>query len=201
MTGYATTIDSNGAKHTKILYASVLAIDPGGTTGWAFVKDAELRAHEDSFDVVADQLAAMSEIEMVNQIMKMLKFFRRKDSQNHGVALVVEDFVPRQFDASRSFLSPVRLNAMLSYAISLEGWAVGIGNGIEFQSASTGKSTITDDYLRMSGYYLTSQPHANDAIRHALTYLRRIDNSGFIHLNACAYLWPGELDEYRGPKG
>jgi len=204
--------------------ASVLAIDPGGTTGWCFIERAEIcashydfdgvegkldglsqveldkykvytSADESEYDVIADQipcheaaedendLEAMlpGEIACAERIVKMLKLFWKKDLARKnggcGVALVTEDFIPRVFNASRSFLSPVRINTLIASVLLREGLPP-----LLLQSPSTAKTTISDDYLKSVGLHNVGGRHANDATRHALVYLRRVDNNGGLHM-------------------
>jgi hypothetical protein len=82
-------------------------------------------------------------------------------------AVVCEDFVPRQMNQARHFLSPVRVASRVDYAL----WCV--GKHMMYQMASLAKSTCGDELLKAIGCYQKGMPHANDAMRHVLTLGRR----------------------------
>lgn len=100
--------------------------------------------------------------------------------------IVVEDFILRQFRQDRTLLSPVRINAKFEYLLrntgigKRRGFGPGRGRGRQFilQQPSMAKTTISDERLKAIDngkyYRLTAgRPHARDAIRHVLTFLRR----------------------------
>lgn len=86
-----------------------------------------------------------------------------------GAAVVIEDFIVRQFNSGRDFLAPVRLTAGLEYGL----WKVGIQPFR--QQPSEAKSAITDQRLKQWGFYSSrgGLNHARDADRHNLTFLRK----------------------------
>ena len=153
---------------------SVFAIDPGGTTGWCLVPDARLDQvpHSDAqLEIIATQVGG-DEHQQVVDLYRLINVARK----NYGnVAVVIEDFVPRVLNQQRWFLSPVRITAGLTQLL----WQDRIRWGT--QSASLAKTTITDDHLRQCNQWLPGKPHANDAIRHGLTYIRRVRQVPELH--------------------
>jgi hypothetical protein len=103
-----------------------------------------------------------SESAAVHEMLQIVK-------QWPGCAVGMEDFIVRQFNQSYEFLSPVRLTAALDYAL----WLMGIQS--YRQQPSEAKSTVTDERLKLWGFYEKSgaQVHARDADRHCLTFLRK----------------------------
>jgi hypothetical protein len=83
-------------------------------------------------------------------------------------AIIIEDFIPRQLNKERHFLSPVRVTNQLTMLLYLTDrrWTL--------QQPSLAKSTISDTYLRSIMQYDPARPHANDAVRHILTFGRRV---------------------------
>lgn len=127
---------------------------------------------------IAGQLDCTDENEGVDALANYIIKGRMRTEVNAGrvqssapVLSVVraEDFVLRQRTMDRSLLSPVRINAKLSYALH--------GSDIEFddtQSSSDAKSTVTDDRLKRWGLYEPGRPHRNDAMRHLILWLRHL---------------------------
>ncbi len=161
------------------LLETVLAVDPGGTTGWAvFAFDPKVFVQPET--KILENIAFWS----------CGQFSGRENDQVDGLigiaeawpdaSVVVEDFLLRQFNMGRELLAPVRITAAFSYALrstGTEGSRRGRGEGRKFylQQPALAKSTITDARLRASGFYSPTigTEHARDAVRHALTYARR----------------------------
>lgn len=80
-----------------------------------------------------------------------------------------EDFIIRQSNQSREFLSPVRIMAAFDYAC----WRYGIQPFR--QQPSEAKTAITDNRLKLWGLYTPGHEvrHARDADRHVLTFYRK----------------------------
>lgn len=138
---------------------SVFAVDPGGTTGWAFVASGERLVFE-SGQLVGD------EITQTRELVRLIRECKADD-------VVIEDFVLRQGIARsgagsrRVTLSPVRITAMLEYALGLS---------LPKQSAADAKTFATDARLRTWGTYVRGD-HARDAMRHAMLRLARTKRS------------------------
>lgn len=140
----------------------VLALDPGGTTGWAV------------FEVHPDAMGGDPDIRIMSNILfwEAGQFTGKQDDQidaivdlvNHWphARLVTEDFKLRQLNAQ---LDPVEINATLRWAIRPRYWVK--------QHASLAMATVTDDRQKAWGYWLPGQEHARDAVKHAITFLKR----------------------------
>ncbi|UVK63880.1 RuvC-like resolvase [Gordonia phage LilyPad] len=173
-------------------YASIVALDPGGTTGWSI------------FQVQPEALSSLEEHQQYGVLNNVVDWKHgqidcgsQKGNRGTGghrnistsgeavgageilgllrswpaAAVVIEDFIldPKRFNMGRDLLSPVRLTATVSYDLWLQG------RDYFVQSASLAKTTCTDDKLKQWAYYSSSGGlgHARDADRHALTFLRR----------------------------
>lgn len=100
-------------------------------------------------------------------------------------AVVIEDFIIRRNDQSRSFLSPVRMTAKLEQLI----WK---DNRTYFrQQPNEAKTTATDARLKDWGMYERDGglDHARDADRHAITFLRRATQSAQLRAKAWPHLY------------
>lgn len=168
------------------LKATVIALDPGGTTGWSV-----MRVHPESL--------SDPEVSILNNIQywthgqtdcgstkgNLGKEEHRGISttgEAAGVAelvglvrhwpeacVVIEDFIVRQYNMSRDFLSPVRITAALSQ------WLWQQKRGYFVQQPAYAKTTVTDERLKDWGLYRSEGGlnHARDADRHAITFLRK----------------------------
>lgn len=152
----------------------LIAFDPGGTTGWSLLvlpreingidifslpfgdilKNRVIWEHGE-IDCYEEDLGASAMMQLVQEY------------PNAGV--VVEDFVLRadRFERSRNLLSPVRLTAKLEHYL----WRT--GRKMLLQQPSLAKTTVTDDRLKIWGCYVPGMPHARDADRHIITFIRR----------------------------
>lgn len=84
--------------------------------------------------------------------------------------VVIEDFVLRSPSMNRDLLAPVRMTAMLLYGLSM-AWPVA---QVVLQGASAAKTTCTDSRMRAWGLWQVGKPHATDALRHLVLYLRTV---------------------------
>lgn len=176
--------------------ATVVAIDPGGTTGWsvmqvhpdalaypdvALLDSIEYWANGqidcgaqkgDRGTVSADAakgratgavgVSVSGEAAGVAELTELVRSFPE-------AAVVIEDFILRQFRQDRDLLSPVRVTAALSQQMWLDR------RGFFTQQPSMAKGTITDERLKKWGMYNRAggMQHARDADRHALMFIRR----------------------------
>lgn len=90
-------------------------------------------------------------------------------------AVVIEDFVPQMLNKERHFLSPVRITSKLELLL----WQVNRRH--VKQMPSMAKSTISDEHLKVVMMFQPGMPHANDACRHGLTFLRRVVRSPWFY--------------------
>ena len=90
------------------------------------------------------------------------------DESTDTFFVVLEDFILRRNEMSRSLLSPVRLIAKFEYAFRRKGIYVCR------QSPGDAKNVVTDARLRSwNVYQASSGVHARDAQRHGILALRR----------------------------
>lgn len=175
---------------------SLFAFDPGGTTGVAefqlpfenlFQRDAELL---DGMQVAYNQLTGTEGV----QAMEVQDLLRK-----HIGPVIIEGFVLRQFNQDADLLSPVRMTARIEQVIDMLNWERGCGDymrhvgaqmlgedepavppwnawreiRVRKQPVEIAMSTATDDRLKDWGLWATGAPHARDAMRHGITFLRR----------------------------
>lgn len=171
--------------------ATVIALDPGGTTGWSLVsvqpevlfdpkadlmKGVKLWQHGqidcgslkgdrgmNGYGDIDDGVSVKGEAAGVNEIISLLRVWP-------GAAIVIEDFIVRQFNKSRDFLAPVRITAAINQYLYNQR------RGSYVQQPALAKTTMTDDRLKKFNMYERSggAVHARDADRHAVTFLRRL---------------------------
>lgn len=93
-------------------------------------------------------------------------------SKNNKVLVAIEDFVIRQKNSSRDFLSPVRITA----GVMQEIFSRRLDIQVTFQSPSDAKGTCTDERLDLWGFPIKTQKdrHSRDADRHSILCLRRL---------------------------
>lgn len=157
---------------------SVIAIDPGGTTGWShmvlppealcdpdvkILQNIKIHNHGEvhSYHGTTGEWSEGESI-CVDDIWSLIRAWP-------DAAIVVEDFIIRQNNRSRDFLSPVRVTAGLSYLIWKDNrrWYR--------QSPADAKNVATDERLKSWGLYSSDGGlgHARDADRHAILFLRK----------------------------
>lgn len=167
--------------------ATVIALDPGETTGWAMwnvFPEALCDPKENIFDCV--QLWTHGQVECVERfehdefedmgvafvneseaigVAELVGLLRSWD----GATVVIESFILRQQRKDSALLSPVRITAALSQ------WLWQQRRSYFVQQPSLAKTTATDERLKAWGAYHRSGGlnHARDADRHAITFLRR----------------------------
>lgn len=176
---------------------TVLAFDPGGTTGWALMQGSlqdivnkEIPAHlsvsrwfQGQLDCGANSGNAADSGTADGQ-----EFGISESGEAAGVAImenmiessfriwgppavVVEDFILRTQNKSRDALSPVRLTAALDQLL----WESGIAKSIK-QQPSEAKTAIPDSRLNLwnMSYGTRNDRHGIDATRHALLFFRKM---------------------------
>lgn len=147
--------------------ANIFAIDPGTTTGWAYVKDADpsiIPAGYCDLEIAVGQMSG-EEYQQSYDLSRLI-------DRCWPCAIIIEDFIPRQINKERWFLSPVRVTNQLTMLLWLKNrqWML--------QQPALAKTTVPDSQLKGAMLYNIAQPHANDATRHALTFMRRIAAKG-----------------------
>lgn len=159
----------------------MMAVDPGGESGWVRVG---FHSVEEMDSVVRSVGPARAVRHMGSSGEVSMGTFKSVFGTEawavhewawehlHGVdVLIVEDFILRRGEKSRSLLSPVRLGSMLEYE-----WRVVMGrsSGVVW-SAPSDKTSVPDRVLVGAGIFQRGRSggHINDALRHLCLYLGR----------------------------
>jgi hypothetical protein len=188
--------------------ATVIAIDPGGTTGWSLISVHPASLVESNADFL-DNIFTHQHGEVDcgvhrGNLHSSLHTGISTDGEYGGVydltkfieswpvaAVVIEDFTLRQMRMDRDLLSPVRITAALGYNI----WIA--GRDYHVQTPADAKTTCTDERLKIWGVYDNSGGlrHARDADRHAILFLRKAKASKKFRAIAWPHLF-GERGAY-----
>ena len=104
-----------------------------------------------------------------------------------SAAVVMEDFTARTEVRAREVYAPDRLRS----ATQAEEILHGEGRVFFLQQPSMAKTTATDDRLKRADLYFAGMPHATDAARHVLTFLRRARQNETIRAGA----WPSHFKD------
>lgn len=172
-------------------WSTVVAFDPGGTTGWSVMcvypdalTDPDVSILKSIIHWRHGQISG-TEHSNINQILELVAMWP-------GAAVVCESFVIRKFIQSPEFLSPVRIRAVLEWALRR-----GYDGLDEFdhpvrqlftQAPAHAMGLATDTRLKAWGLYERDggMEHARDADRHAITFLRRAKEEPTLRWRA----WP-----------
>lgn len=150
---------------------TVVWYDPGGTCGWtvfsvhpASLLEPDVRVLDNVHHFSWGEFTG-TEFDIVDQMLDLADAWP-------GAALGTEHFILQQFRRDENLLSLVRLNAAFRYELVRHGR----NRRLHRQSASLAMTSVTDERLKSWGYWerTAGQPHARDAIRHDLTFLKRL---------------------------
>lgn len=178
---------------------TVIAIDPGGTTGWSLISvhpgalsDRDATVLNNVFEHQHGQVdcgshrgnlgtslhAGISTDGEFGGVYDLAKFLRSWPM----AAIVIEDFQLRQMRKDRDLLSPVRITAAIGYEL----WKT--GRDYHTQQPSDAKNICSDARLKEWQMYdpVGNLIHARDADRHALLFLRKAKASPKLR----ALAWP-----------
>jgi hypothetical protein len=170
--------------------ATVIAIDPGGTTGWSLIRvhpESLTEPNADFLDnIFRHQHGQVDCGSHRGNLASSLHDGISTDGEFSGVydlthfieswpvaAVVIEDFTLRTMRMDRELLSPVRVTAALGYNIWMSG------RDYHVQQPSDAKRVCTDARLKAWGMYDSAGNlrHARDADRHAILFLRKAKNN------------------------
>lgn len=143
----------------------VLALDPGGTTGWcvmgvhpdAMSADASLRILDNIEFWSAGQFEGL-ESDQCDEVVALIASWP-------SARLISEKFTLRTRVTSAEVFALERMNAILSWAIRPRYMVL--------QQPALAMTTVTDDRQRQMGLWIPGKEHARDATKHALTFLKR----------------------------
>lgn len=164
----------------------VLAIDPGGSSGWCLLTVPRYCVFGDEPSEILERDYGEfhgAEAAQAEAIARLAREIQGLDYKT-GPAVIVEDWDidPRFKSTDPETLSPVRIGAMLTLLRHQKH----LGDStLHFQGRTIAKQTMPDD--RLKKYHMwTGSDHINDAHKHAITALRRArENEAFAH-----ELWP-----------
>jgi hypothetical protein len=139
---------------------TVIAFDPGGTTGWAKAEWDEARTKWSSGQMGPHE----HHLELWSMLVELYLAAQVDGIQLH---VVTESFEFRQGTVGRTGLD---LHSK-EYIGVMKLFAELHGRTLWEQTASTGKGFVSDAKLKASGLWIVGQQHARDANRHLLYYM------------------------------
>ena len=159
-----------------------IGLDPGGTTGWCVLRIWPIAMESEAYRIL-DNIVSWSAGEIVGPIGHQIDKLVDLADCWPDAEIVCEDFTLRQLRGGRELLDPVRVTEPLKWWLERGGrraWDTEEGEDwkpreLHMQQPALAMTTITDERLKAFGILdLTAgQPHARDAMRHALTFARR----------------------------
>lgn len=191
--------------------ATVIAVDPGGTTGWSLIQVPPEALCEPDVPILANiwqfqhgqvdcgvhrgNLATslhpgISTEGEFSGIYDLVAFITSWPSS----AVVIEDFALRQLRMDRDLLSPVRVTAAIGYEL----WKN--GRDYHVQTPTDAKRVCTDERLKEWNMYdrTGGLQHARDADRHAILFLRKAKAKASFRAQAWPHLFSERGAYYNG---
>ena len=181
----------------------VLALDPGGTTGWTILTCDPIALLPEGPSVLKSvQRWYIGQVDCGSTKGNLgnspytgistagesagAAVLGRLARNWPGAAIVVESFILRQFSKDQDLLSPQRITAKFEQYLWLDG------RSYFTQSPSEAKTSATDERLKTWGFYTSEGGlrHARDATRHGLTFLRRASQPGRKAAELRVAAWP-----------
>jgi hypothetical protein len=157
----------------------VIGIDPGVTTGWARLTIPRLCIWGDEPTSIVSWETGQLRGRISDQVWAVAEMARRTQSLAFkiGPALVVEDFDFGRPLKDKEVYTPVYFAQQLRFVY--ERTALLNDAMIFMQGRDIAKETFTDERLDAAGVFLRrgQSDHERDALRHALTALRRAKRS------------------------
>lgn len=169
----------------------IIAIDPGGTTGWSLIVIKRELLGQNVFKQPMEMILRTKlqwdhgQVDCRLQEDAAVCKLRRLINDWPSAAVVIEDFIlrPARKESSRELLSPVRITAKIEHHLWLHG------RNVFLQQPAMGKR-MTDERLKQLGVYTAvgGLQHARDADRHAIMFIRRCMDAKGVALQQVA--WP-----------
>ena len=169
-------VDPGGVSGVCVAYYSLDRLIARQGASWEAIVDWKAVNVRGSDNQQLDEIWGLYE-EMVGEVGKRNPAFGRR--KENVVTVGCEDFVVRQFNASRDFLKPVRLTAALERMWYEEGLGEpgALGSQVYRQSPGDAMSAVTNERLKAWGFWTKGrdgEDHARDATCHMLLHLRRM---------------------------
>lgn len=137
----------------------ILAVDPGKTTGWAFLNTNAYDYHKSPAIVILPQVGEY----------EWYEFLERYEDWLYSGKIDVT--VSESFIISRETLKKTRQNYSLEAIGVMRYMSQRKGREFVLQAPSVAKSFATKEKLDKLGWWPKGQDHAQDASRHLLTYV------------------------------
>jgi hypothetical protein len=143
----------------------VVALDPGGTTGWCVIGvhpealsgDPDVKILDNVLFWSAGQFTG-AEFDQCDDAIALIEAWP-------SARVVSELFTLRTAVRSADVTSLDRMNAVIGHGIRPRYMIL--------QQPSLAMTTVTDDRQKAMGLWIPGQEHARDATKHALTFLKR----------------------------
>jgi hypothetical protein len=163
------------------LYTTI-AFDPGGTTGWSVVS-VYLEAMRDKSYKILDNVVHRAMGQMTGPLTRQVSEMLDLVAEWESAKIVMESFILRKLTMDPNMLDPVRVIAAFEFGLVERRRKRDAQRSIIFQQPSLAMGTMTDDRLKAIGWLegTVGMPHARDAERHALTWLRRAKEIMQVH--------------------
>lgn len=157
---------------------AIMSFDPGGTTGWcaasfrlghlALIPRRGLKGFlaAEALSLTSGQLTG-GESAQAFAAASLIRAGVERGEVDY-VVILIEDFILRQRRKDRDLLAPVRITAKLETHNDIF-WQFPVVK----QQPSLAKTSMPNQRLKNYRLYRPGKPHANDAIRHAITLTRR----------------------------
>jgi hypothetical protein len=168
-------------------WASVVAYDPGGATGWTVmaVNPKDMLVNTRELHKVVRHFAhgeiGGGEMERTDQLTELCDSWE-------DAAVVGESFTLAKFSQDDELFSPMRINARVEWFLH------GYGRNLFTQTAAMAKSRWTDERLKMckslgKPWYIPGPDHQRDAVRHAALFLGRCRDQAALRAKAWPHLF------------
>jgi len=128
---------------------SILALDPGLTTGWAY--------HYDSGHFESGQTDFLETCTLVANLA----------ATNHNLVIVSESFLIT-VNTAKNTQAPWSLELIGVFRYIAQSK---LGRELVLQTPANAKKFADDERLKRMGFWLPNNRHANDAARHLLLYM------------------------------
>lgn len=143
---------------------TILAYDPGGTTGWAMMGIHKMAIRRPELLILAN-ISWWSAGELTGSEHKQALAMSAGADAWPRAHIVVEDFILQKFSPARDLLAPVRVTARFQQTIG--------ERPVVFQMPSLAMTAVTDDRQREWGFWVVGSEHARVSVKHSLVWAQR----------------------------